>query len=117
RAGGKSLVDCTNIGLGRNPLALRRIAEATNVNIIMGSGWYRERVYPDYIKELGPDQLADIIVRDITEGADGTDVRAGMIGEIGTERHWITPAQERVFRAAARAQKRTGVSIWTHTTH
>jgi phosphotriesterase-related protein len=117
KAGGKSLVDCTNIGLGRNPLALRRIAEATNVNIIMGSGWYRERVYPEYIKELGPDQLADIIVHDITEGAEGTDVRAGMIGEIGTERHWITPAQERVFRAAARAQKRTGASIWTHTTH
>ncbi|MDA2926568.1 hypothetical protein MYX78_04940 [Acidobacteria bacterium AH-259-G07] len=117
RAGGHSLVDCTSIGLGRNPLALRRIARATNLNIIMGSGWYREKVYPPHVQELDPNQLADIIVRDILEGADGTDVRAGMIGEIGTERNFISPAQERVFRSAARAQKRTGVCIWTHTTH
>src|SRR5438093_21144 len=68
RVGGRSLVDCTNIGLGGNPLALRRIAEAANVNVIMGSGWYRERVYPECINELGPNQLADMIVRDITEG-------------------------------------------------
>jgi predicted metal-dependent phosphotriesterase family hydrolase len=40
-----------------------------------------------------------------------------VIGEIGTERYHITPAQERVFRASARAQKQTGVTIWTHTTH
>jgi len=117
RAGGKSLVDCTNIGLKRNPLAIRRIATATNANIIMGSGWYREAVYPAYIRERGPNELADFIVREIELGADGTDVRAGMIGEIGTEKDFISPAQERVFRGSARAQRRTGVSIWTHTTH
>jgi phosphotriesterase-related protein len=44
-------------------------------------------------------------------------VRAGFIGEIGTERGPITPAEERVFRAAAYAQVATGVGIWTHTTH
>ena len=117
QAGGKSLVDCTNIGLKRNPLGVRRISQATGLKVVMGSGWYRERVYPAYIQELNANQLADIIVRDIVEGADGTDVKAGMIGEIGTEKEFITPAQERVFRAAARAQKRTGVSIWTHTTY
>lgn len=117
KAGGKSLVDCTNIGLKRNPLALRRISKATGANIIMGSAWYRERVYPSYVYERSTNDLADIIVHDIEIGADGTDVRAGMIGEIGTEINFITPAQERVFRASARAQRRTGVSIWTHTTH
>src|SRR6185503_16173082 len=38
RAGGRSLVDCTNIGLGRNPLALRRISQASGLQIVMGSG-------------------------------------------------------------------------------
>jgi len=117
KAGGKSLVDCTSIGLKRNPQAIRRIAQATNAHIILGTGWYREMVYPPYIHELNPNQLADFMVREIEEGADNTDIRAGMIGEIGTEQGSIAPAQERVFRAAARAQKRTGVSIWTHTTH
>ena len=116
-AGGTSLVDATNGGLGRNPLALRRISEASGVRIIMGSGWYRECVYPPVVSEKDPGALADLIAGDILHGADGTGVRAGIIGEIGTERKHITPAQERVFRAAARAQRRTGACVMTHTTH
>jgi predicted metal-dependent phosphotriesterase family hydrolase len=46
-----------------------------------------------------------------------TGVRAGFIGEIGTERGCITPAEERVFTAAAKASLATGVAIFTHTTH
>jgi phosphotriesterase-related protein len=96
---------------------LRRISEGSGVRIIMGAGWYRERVYPAFIHERDTNDLADLIVTDIMRGADGTDVRAGIIGEIGTERKHITPAEERVFRAAARAQRRTGACVMTHTTH
>ena len=117
KAGGGSLVDATSGGLGRNPAALRRISEATGVRIIMGAGWYRETVYPAFVYERDANGLADLIVTDILRGADGTGVRAGIIGEIGTERKHITPAQERVFRAAARAQQRTGACVMTHTTH
>jgi predicted metal-dependent phosphotriesterase family hydrolase len=116
-AGGVSIVDVTNIGLGRDPLALRRISEATGVQIVMGCGWYRERVYPPYIQEKNSDELAAILVSEITEGVNGTGIRPGIIGEIGTERKFITPAQERVFRAVARAHLRTGAPISTHTTH
>jgi len=116
-AGGTSLVDATSGGLGRNPLALRRISEASGVQIIMGAGWYRECVYPPVVYENDTNALADLIAGEVLHGADGTNVRAGIIGEIGTERKNITPAQERVFRAAARAQRRTGACIMTHTTH
>lgn len=116
-AGGGCIVDCTNIGLRRNPLAIQRISEVTGVHVVMGSAWYREKVYPEYIYQKSPDELAEMIVRDIKEGADGTGVKAGIIGEIGTERYHITPAQERVFRAAARAHRKTGAPIITHTTH
>jgi phosphotriesterase-related protein len=116
-AGGSALVDVTSIGIGRDPLALRRISEATGVHVVMGAGWYRERVYPDYIRERSADELAAMIARDVEEGVDGTGVRAGVIGEIGTERGFISPAQERVFRAAARAHHRTDAPIYTHTTH
>lgn len=116
-SGGSSLVDATSGGLGRNPRALRRISEAAGIRVIMGSGWYRECVYPAVVHERDANALADLIVDDILQGAEGTDVRAGIIGEIGTERKHITPAQERVFRAAARAQRRTGACIMTHTTH
>ena len=117
QAGGKTIVEVSSVGLGRSPKGLRRISEHTGIHVVMGSGWYREEVYPQYIHEMSTNELAGKIVEDLTVGADGTDIRAGLIGEIGTERYHITPAQERVFRAAARAQKKTGVSIWTHTTH
>jgi phosphotriesterase-related protein len=116
-AGGRSVIDATSGGVGRNPAALRRIAEASGVNIIMGAAWYREDVYPAFVREMDTNALSDRIVEELTVGVDGTDVRAGFIGEIGTERKFITPSQERVFRAAARAHRRTGAAIITHTTH
>ncbi|GGM69479.1 phosphotriesterase [Dactylosporangium sucinum] len=116
-AGGGSLVDCTTTGLGPQPEALRRISEATGVNIILGCGWYREPVYVPEVSERTSRELGEILVRHITEGFEGTDVKAGFIGEIGTERHHISPREERVFRAAAYASTRTGAPIWTHTTH
>lgn len=116
-AGGGAIADPTNIGIGRDPAGLRRVSEASDVHILMGAGWYRERAYPDYISEEMPDALADRLVRELVDGVEGTDIRAGFIGEIGTERGSISPAQERVFRAAARAHARTGCPILTHTTH
>ena len=113
-AGGTTLVDVTSIGLGRQPVALRRVSLATGVRIVMGTGYYREP-YLDRteIDRLSVDELAAGIVHDLEVGVDGTDVRAGIIGEIACDR-WLTAAEERCFRAAARAHLRTGASITTH---
>lgn len=115
-AGGSALVDVTPIGLRRDPSGMRRLAEATGLHIIMGCGWYRERVYPAYIHELSTNALADLLVKELEEGVEG-GIRPGIIGEIGTERFHVTPAEEKVFRASARAQRATGATVTTHTTH
>ena len=113
-AGGATIVDCTSEGLGRHPAALRRVAEATSVNIVMGSGHYR-RPYLDEARldRMSVDQIAADIARDLTDGVDGTGIRAGIIGEIGCDRY-IGALEERVFRAAARAHLQTGATITTH---
>ncbi len=116
-AGGSTIVDVTTIGIHRQPAALRRLAQDTGLHIVMGAGWYRERVYPPYVYESSTNALADRIIQEFATGADGTEVRPGIIGEIGTERFHISPVEERVFRAAARAQRATGAAITTHTTH
>jgi phosphotriesterase-related protein len=116
-AGGNAICDPTNGGLKRNPAALRRISEQSGVHIVMGAGWYRERVYPPEIATTSTNALADLLVRELTDGVGGTGIRPGFIGEIGTERGVISPAEERVFRAAARASRRTRCPIMTHTTH
>ncbi len=115
-AAGSALVDVTPIGLRRDPSGMRRLAQATGLHIIMGCGWYRERVYPAYIHELSTNALAGMLVKELEEGVEG-GTRPGIIGEIGTERFHVTPAEEKVFRAAARAQRATGATVTTHTTH
>lgn len=116
-AGGTALVDLTTEGIGRNPAGLHRLSEATGLHLIMGSGWYRERVYPPFIRTLSTNQLADRIVREFSDGVNNSGIRPGIIGELGTERFCISPHEERVFRAAARAQRTVGATISTHTTH
>lgn len=113
-AGGRTLVDCTSVGLARDPLALRDVARRTGLNIVMGCGYYRDPYLPAELDRLPVDAVADLIVRDIEEGADGTDVRAGVIGEIGSDRGHISALEERSFRAAARAHRRTGLTVTTH---
>lgn len=115
--GGGTICDPTNIGIGRNPAALQRISEGSGVHILMGAGWYREKVYPRYIYETSTNDLAELLVREIVDGVDGSGIRPGFIGEIGTERGAFSPANERVFRAASRAHLRTGCPLLTHTTH
>ena len=110
-AGGRTVVDVTSVGLARDPAALRSMATRTGLNIVMGCGFYRRAYFPPAVDELSTDAVADWIVRDIEEGVDG--VRAGIIGEIGCDRV-MTALEERSFRAAARAQRRTGLTITTH---
>ena len=114
QAGGSALVEVTTSDLGRDPAALRRVAERAGLHIIMGSGWYRQPYYPPEIDQLPTDQLADIIIAELTEGVAGSGIRAGVIGEIGVDLDYATAQEERVLRAAARAQKATGAPLTTH---
>ena len=75
-AGGVTLVDQTNRGLAQDPLAIKRIAERTGVQVVLGCGWYRETYYEPYLNRWKTDQVAEQMVTDITEGIDGSGVRA-----------------------------------------
>ncbi len=112
--GGTTIVDVTSCGIGRDPAGLARVAEATGINIVMGSGWYHEGCYAQELWRRTANEIADEIVRDLTRDVPGTGVRAGIIGEVGCRGDYVTPVEERVLRAAARAHHETGRSIITH---
>jgi phosphotriesterase-related protein len=111
--GGRTVVDTTSVGTGRDPLALLRISNRTGLNVVMGSGYYLEGSHPPQVRRMGVDDIADEIVRDVTEGVPGTGVRAGIIGEIGVSKEF-TSEEQKVLRGAARAQARTGVPLTIH---
>ncbi len=112
-AGGGTLVELSQNGLARDPLALARIARVTGVNIIMGSGYYVDLSHPDDMDDKTEQDIADEIVRDITVGVGDTGVRAGIIGEIGCSLP-LTENERKVLRACAIAQRRSGAPINIH---
>src|SRR5262249_57580574 len=59
------------------------------------------------------DGLAGEIVTELTVGVDGTGIRAGFIGEIGTTWPW-TENEKKVVRAAVHAQRETGAPLMIH---
>jgi predicted metal-dependent phosphotriesterase family hydrolase len=119
RRGGSCVVDLTSEGLARDPIWLRNLATRSGLFIVMGAGWYRESFYPPEagIDRRTVDDLAGEIVAELENGVDGTGVRPGIIGEIGTDHAWVSPREERVFRAVARAARRTGLAVSTHALH
>jgi phosphotriesterase-related protein len=114
RAGLRAIVDMTPVDYGRDVAALRWIAERTRVHVIAITGHHKHKHAAPYVGEETVDAIASRNVRELTEGIDGTGIRAGVI-KAGTSLNEITPVEERVLRAAARAHLATGAPISTHT--
>jgi phosphotriesterase-related protein len=113
QAGGGTLVDVTTVELGRDPVALRTISERTGLHIVMGAGHYHAQFHAPELAERTEAEIADGIVRDIEEGADGTGIRAGIIGEVGCS--WpLHPDEAKSLRATAQAQRATGAPVTIH---
>src|SRR5262245_26723075 len=113
RAGGQTVVDPTNRSLGRDPLALVRIARATGLNVVMGAGYYVAAAHPPDMDRRDADDLAREIIADVTIGVGDTGVLAGLIGEIGCTWPW-TDNEKKVVRAAVTAQRETGAPLMIH---
>jgi phosphotriesterase-related protein len=111
-AGGRTVVDVTPIGLGRDPLGLLAIAHTTGLNVMMGCGYYVHQRHPPELDARTVEDITAQLIEEITVGVDGTGVRAGIIGEIGMTT--VTVREEKVLRAAARAQAATGVPLSIH---
>lgn len=113
RAGGRTVVEPTCQGIGRDPVALRRISRASGLNIVMGAGYYLAGSHPAKVPSMTVAEIADEIVQEATVGVDGTDVRIGLIGEIGVSSDF-TAEEEKSLRGAAQAQVRTGLPLMVH---
>ena len=116
-----SIVDLTVIGLGRYIPRIKRVAAATDLNIVVATGVYTYNDVPMYFHFQGPgttlggpELMIDMFVKDIEEGVAGTGVKAAIL-KCATDEPGVTPGVERVLRAVAAAHRRTGVPISTHT--
>lgn len=112
-AGGGTVVDLSPASNGRNVENLRKVSDATGVQIVAGTGYYVDEFLTDELDAAHVDALAARLVRELTEGIEETGVRAGIIGEVGCS--WPLTERERVsLTASALAQQETGASISIH---
>jgi phosphotriesterase-related protein len=114
RAGVGTVVDPTTEELGRDPLALRRISEATGRHIVACTGQYVHAFLSEELRRRTPEQLEEAMTREISDGIGDTGVKAGFIGELGSSER-IYPEEETALRAAARVNRSLGVPLMVHT--
>ncbi len=113
-AGGRALVEMSTVDLNRQADGLRQVSQATGVHILAATGFNKGKFCEALVEGKTVDELAGRMVRDLREGMDGTQVRAGLI-KASSSLDAFTPGEEKVFQAAIRAQRETGAPISTHT--
>jgi phosphotriesterase-related protein len=113
-----TIVDVTVVPMGRRLSRVRELSERSGVRVVVATGLYFFDTLPGPYAGLqrseGRDPIEELLVRDIREGAPGTGIRSGII-KCAVDRPGLTPDVEMVLRASARAHRRTGVPITTHT--
>jgi phosphotriesterase-related protein len=116
-----TIVDPTVLGLGRDIRRIQRVAERTDINIIVATGLYTFTEAPFYFRYRsrrsgsgGEDPMTDMFVADITGGIAGTGVKAAFL-KCAIDEPGLTRGVERVLRAVARAHVLTGAPVTVHT--
>ncbi|MBV9078457.1 MAG: hypothetical protein JO048_13355 [Methylobacteriaceae bacterium] len=113
RAGGGAIVDVTTGGLAPDPEGLAAVSRASGVHAVLGAGWYTAPYLDADTLALDEGALEDGLLAQLTDGAWGTPIRCGLIGEIGCS--WpLHPFERRCLHAAARVQGRTGAALTVH---
>jgi phosphotriesterase-related protein len=112
-AGGGTVVDLTIRGLAPDPRSLAAVSRASGAHIVAGTGYYISEFSGADLSSATTDHMAQQMIADLSDGFDGTSIKAGIIGEIGVSDPWH-PDERRAMTAAAIAQQQTGAAITVH---
>ncbi|MGW6334342.1 phosphotriesterase family protein [Nocardia rhamnosiphila] len=112
--GGGTFVDVTGICNGRDVDYYRSLSAKTGVHIVACTGFVGGDTALPFFARASVEYLTEHFVHEITVGIGDTGSRAGVI-KVGVSRGGrMTELDKRIYRAAARAARRTGVPILTH---
>ena len=113
-AGVTALVECSTVGVGRNLEVLQSLAEVSLIHIIAPTGVYRDAFIPPSFRDMSENDLAKLWIEELTEGIEGTSIRAGFI-KLAMSDDGPTALEIRNLRAAVQASQKTGAVIASHT--
>lgn len=111
--GCNTIVDCTTSEIGRDPVLLKKFADASGLNVVAGCAWYTGDTHSKSTLEKSVEQLAEELFDEVVNGIGSTGIRPGVIGEIGTSKT-ILPCEWRCLEAAAKVQKKCNLAMQVH---
>ena len=112
-----SLFECTPAYLGRDPLLLRRLSEASGLQIVTNTGYYgaaRDIAVPQHAYAESPNQLAARWTAEFEHGIEGTGIRPGFV-KIGVDPGPLSPIDRKLVEAGALTHLATGLTLAIHT--
>lgn len=109
----RTFVEMTTIDMGRDVQQLKKISEECDVNIVAATGFYLNEYHYDFVEKEDKYFIANIFIKELTEGIDNTEIKAGVIGEIAFGKE-MRESEKKVFEAACIAHNKLGCAINTH---
>ena len=116
-----TILDPTVLGLGRYIPRIQKVAEGTDLNIVVATGVYTYDDVPFQFHYTGPETLfggpepmTELFLKDLREGIADTGVRAAFL-KCAIEEKGLTPGVERVMRAVGAASAETSAPVTVHT--
>ncbi|MDQ7911217.1 hypothetical protein RB614_42685 [Phytohabitans sp. ZYX-F-186] len=115
-AGGRVVVDCMPIGVGRDVDGLTAVARRTGTVVIASTGFHRARYYPadHWVRRYDTDRIAEIVVAEWTDGIGRSRTRPGVV-KVATTGDVPTPVEAKLLVAVGLAAAETGLPVITHT--
>ncbi len=115
--GCRTLVECTPAYLGRDPLLLKRLSDATGLNILTNTGYYgaaNDKFVPAHAWTESAEQLAARWIAEARTGIDGTGIKPAFM-KIGVDPGPLSDIDAKLVAAAARTHLVIGLPVWSHT--
>ncbi|WP_367278161.1 phosphotriesterase-related protein [uncultured Photobacterium sp.] len=109
-----NIIEVTNSFMGRNPQFIESLIFETGINVLLSTGYYIDGFFPPELYSKSAQQISQEMIREIIVGIDGSNLKASVIGEIGSSENTFTETEKTVFEAAAMAHYETGRPISTH---
>ncbi|HTE27455.1 phosphotriesterase family protein [Flavitalea sp.] len=113
----KTIIECTPAYLGRDVQLLKRLSEATKLNLITNTGYYgaaKEKYIPPHAYDESSNQIADRWIAEWKNGIEGSGIKPGFI-KCGVDKYPLSPVQRKLVEAAAITHLETGLTIGVHT--